>query len=106
MVAYILAKRKALQTYLDLWPKKIAIKKYIYSACHHLGNSELRVYVNLSSHDTHIKVEMGELIEKINHVTLRGSELKLGAYAGAWVLKIQNKDAKKDIDLIEKKENE
>jgi maltose alpha-D-glucosyltransferase/alpha-amylase len=88
-IATILAKRRELRDYLNVWPEKIRTEKNIFGACYHLGTSELIIYINLSKKIKHIKKNMEGFrpIAHINTVSVNGKKITLGPYAGIWIQK-------------------
>jgi hypothetical protein len=88
-IATILAKRRELRDYLNVWPEKIKTVKDVFGACYHLGTSELIIYINLSNKKRQIKKNMEGFrpIAHINTIKVNGKKILLGPYAGVWIQK-------------------
>lgn len=85
----MLAAKKLLKDYLNVWPQEIAEEEGIFGEKYSLGTSELVVFINLTKSQKSISFDTTgfQEVANVNTFEITKSDIHLGPYGGIWLQK-------------------
>lgn len=89
IISHMLNLREKIRPYFNVWPEKQESADDIYHAIYTIGNSSLRIIINLSGKDRVLDFSLkgNKKIFSINQIREDDTTLILGPYAGVWLQK-------------------